>query len=80
MVNKVSAKYKTKNIKTDCKAIFLATINQMNAKMISSRNLKLMATSVKITRASGSLVCPFRKTINVIMEITENDDDKTGIS
>ena len=29
--NKVSAKYKTKNIKTDAKEVFLATINQTRA-------------------------------------------------
>jgi hypothetical protein len=44
MENKVSAKYKTKNIKTEGKEIFLATINQRSANMISSRNLRLSAT------------------------------------
>jgi hypothetical protein len=37
----VSVKYKTKNIKTDGKEVFLATINQIKANTISSRNLRL---------------------------------------
>jgi hypothetical protein len=55
-VNKVSAKYKTKNIKTECKEVFLATANQMNAKMISSRNLRPIATRLYNIWLSGLLV------------------------
>jgi len=44
--NKVSVKYITKNIKTDVKEVFLATINQTSAIIISSRNLRLMDTRV----------------------------------
>jgi hypothetical protein len=42
----VSVKYITKNIKTDVKEVFLATINQTSAIIISSRNLRLMDTRV----------------------------------
>jgi hypothetical protein len=52
----VSAKYKTKNIKTECKEVFLATANQMNAKMISSRNLRPIATRLYNIWLSGLLV------------------------
>jgi hypothetical protein len=44
--NKVSVKYKTKNIKTDGKEVFLATINQTSARNISRRNLRPMATKL----------------------------------
>jgi hypothetical protein len=42
--NKVSDKYKTKNNKTDGKDVFLATINQTRANIISSRNFRLRET------------------------------------
>jgi hypothetical protein len=54
-VNKVSVKYKTKNIKTEGKEVFLATINQMRVNTSSSRNLRLIATSMYKVWLSGSL-------------------------
>jgi hypothetical protein len=45
--NKVSDKYKIKNINMDGIEVFLATINQISANMISSRNFRLIATRVK---------------------------------
>jgi hypothetical protein len=42
----VSVKYKTKNIKTDGKEVFLATINQTSARNISRRNLRPIATKL----------------------------------
>jgi hypothetical protein len=44
--NKVSVKYKTKNIKTEGKEVFLVTINQTSARNISSRNFNPMATKL----------------------------------
>jgi hypothetical protein len=44
--NKVNAKYKTKNIKTDGKEVFLATINQTRANTISNRNFNPNETRV----------------------------------
>jgi hypothetical protein len=44
--NKVSVKYKTKNIKTDGKEVFLAKINQTNAKINSKRNLRPTETKL----------------------------------
>jgi hypothetical protein len=41
---KVSVKYITKKLKSDCNEFFLATINQIRANPISSRNLRLIAT------------------------------------
>jgi hypothetical protein len=52
--NKVRHKYKTKNIKTDAKEVFLATINQTRANTISSRNLRLTATKIYKVWLSGS--------------------------
>jgi hypothetical protein len=51
----VSDKYKTKNVKTDCKEVFLATINHMSVNTISSRNLRLIATRIYKVWLSGSL-------------------------
>jgi hypothetical protein len=50
----VRHKYKTKNIKTDAKEVFLATINQTSANTISSRNLRLTATRIYKVWLSGS--------------------------
>jgi hypothetical protein len=41
--NEVSAKYKTKNIKTEGSVVFLITINQIRANASSRRNLMLIA-------------------------------------
>jgi hypothetical protein len=78
--NKVSVKYKTKNIKTDGKVVFLAKINQTRANNNSSRNLRPIETNVNKVWLSGSLVCPFKKITRVIMAITEKRADSTGIS
>jgi hypothetical protein len=42
--NEVSVKYKTKNIKTDGKDVFLATINQTRANIISRRSFSVTET------------------------------------
>jgi hypothetical protein len=52
--NKERDKYKIKNIKTDCKEVFLATINQKSANAISRRNLRLTATRICRVWLSGS--------------------------
>jgi hypothetical protein len=80
IVNKVSVKYKTKNIKTDVKEVFLATINQRSANTSSIRNFRLNATILCRVWLSGSLDCPLKKMIRVIIEITEKTGDKTKIS
>ncbi len=78
--NKVSAKYKTKNIKTDGKDVFLATINHRSAKTISRRNFTLSATKLYNVWLSGSLVCPFKKIRIVIKAIIEKTVDRTTAS
>jgi hypothetical protein len=77
MVNKVSAKYKTKNINTDCKEVFLATKNQKRANTISSRNFKPIDTRLYKVWLSGSLVRPLKKMINVIIAIIEKEGNRT---
>jgi hypothetical protein len=54
--NKESAKYKTKNNNTDIKEVFLATINQIRANTISSRNFRLMETRLYRVWLPGSFV------------------------
>jgi hypothetical protein len=76
----VSAKYKTKNIKTDCKEVFLATKNQISAITISNRNFRLTATRLYKVWLSGSLVCPFKKMKIVINAIIEKAVAKIPIS
>jgi hypothetical protein len=78
--NKVSVKYKTKNIKTEGKEVFLAKINQTRANMISSRNLRPNETKVNSVWFSGSLVCPFKKITSVTRDITEKQNESKGIS
>ena len=80
IVYKVSAKYKTKNIKTDCKEVFLARINQRRANTISRRNFRLTATRVYRVCLSGSLVWPFKKMKRVINAITEKEEAKITMS
>jgi hypothetical protein len=80
MENKVSAKYKTKNIKTDGKEVFLATINQRRANTISSRNFTLTATRLYKVWLSGSFVCPFKKIRIVINVIIEKTVERTAAS
>ena len=70
--NKVNAKYKTKNIKTDGKEVFLATINQIRAKTISSRNFNPNETRLCSVRVSGTLLGPLKKKTRVIIAIIEN--------
>jgi hypothetical protein len=76
----VSVKYKTKNIKTDVKEVFLATINQRSANMSSIRNFRLNATRLCRVWLSGSLACPFKKIRIVTSEITEKTGDNIKIS
>jgi hypothetical protein len=76
----VSAKYKTKNIKTDCKEVFLARINQRSANTISRRNFRLTATRVYRVCLSGSFVWPFKKMKRVINATTEKEEAKITIS
>ena len=73
-------KYKTKNIKTDAKEVFLATINQTSANTISSRNLRLTATRIYKVWLSGSLASPLKKMKSVIIAIAEKEGDKTKAS
>ena len=75
-VNKLSDKYKTKNIKTEGKDVFLTTINHISANTISSRNLRLTDTRIYRVWLSGSLVRPLKKMLRVINDIAE----KTVIS
>jgi hypothetical protein len=72
----VSAKYKTKNIKTDCKEVFLARINQRRANTISRRNFRLTATRVY----RFCLVWPFKKMKRVINATTEKEEAKITMS
>jgi hypothetical protein len=76
----VSAKYKTKNIKTDVKEVFLATINQRSANTSSIINFRLIATRLCRVWLSGSLACPFKKIRIVTSEITEKTGDNIKIS
>jgi hypothetical protein len=76
----VSVKYKTKNIKTDVKEVFLATINQRSANTSSIRNFRLNATRLCRVWLSDSFACPLKKMIRVIIEITEKTGDKIKIS
>jgi glutathionyl-hydroquinone reductase len=78
--NKVSVKYKTKNIKTEGNEVFLATKNQRRANIISSRNFTLIATRLYRVWLSGSLFCPFKKMRIVITAIIEKADDKIKVS
>jgi hypothetical protein len=78
--NNVSVKYKTKNIKTACKEVFLATINHKSANTISSRNLSPRDTRLNKVWLSGSFVCPLRKIRIVIRAITEKEADNARIS
>jgi len=80
IVNKVSVKYKTKNIKTDGKEVFLATINHRSANTISSRNFNPIATILYKAWLSGSFACPFKKIMIVINEIIEKERDKIAAS
>jgi hypothetical protein len=76
----VSVKYKTKNIKTDGKDVFLATINQTRASTSSSRNFRLTDIRLCIVWLLGSLVCPLKKMIRVVSAIIEKNGDKMAIS
>lgn len=76
----MSVKYKTKNIKTDGKEVFLVKINQTRANTNSNKNFKLTATRLNKVWLSGSLVCPFKNIISVIIVITEKTDERTGTS
>src|SRR5665647_2654564 len=74
--NKVRHKYKTKNIKTDSKEVFLATINHTSANTISSRNLRLTATRIYKVWLSGFFDLPLKKMRRVIHATTVKKRDK----
>jgi hypothetical protein len=76
----VSDKYKTKNIKTEGKDVFLTTINHMRANIISSKNFRLTATRTYKVWLSGSLFRPLKKIRRVINEIAENTVASIAIS
>jgi len=80
VTNLITHKYKTKNIKTDCEEVFLATINQRSADTISSRNFNPIATILYKGWLSGSFACPFKKIVIVINEIIEKERDKIAAS
>jgi len=80
IVNKVSVKYKTKNIKTEDKAVFLTTINHIRANTISSRNFRLTATRIYSVWLSASFDCPLKKIRRVINEIPEKTVDRIKAS
>jgi len=76
----VSVKYKTKNIKTEDKEVFLTTINHIRANINSSRNFKLMATRICKVWLSASLASPLKKIISVINAIMEKTVNEMTIS
>jgi len=78
--NKVSVKYKTKNIKTDGSAVFLITINHIRANISSIRNFRLTATNIYKVWLSASLVSPMKKMIREIIDISEKTGNKTNTS
>jgi hypothetical protein len=80
IVNKVSAKYITKNTITPVMELFLRIINQKSPMIISNRNLRLKATSVCIVWDSGSRVCPLRKIKIVRADMDANRIDSMAIS
>jgi endo-beta-N-acetylglucosaminidase D len=55
------AKYSTKNNISEGTLFFLATKNQMRAKIISRSILTLIATSRYMTLSDGSFFCPRKK-------------------
>lgn len=69
--NKLNAKYKTKNIKTDPEDVFFAIMNQTRTKPNSSRNLRLKETNVCMVWLRGSLDSPLRKMITDIRVMNE---------
>ena len=79
-VNKVSVKYITKNRKTDVREFFLEIKNQRSASIISSKNLRLMATRVCIALESGSRLSPLKNIVSVIAEIREKEAVRIMIS
>jgi hypothetical protein len=80
IVNKVSVKYITKNIKTDVREVFLEIKNHTRASIISSRNLRLTETSVCIVCESDSRSRPLKNIIRVIAEIAEKDNERIRTS
>lgn len=80
MENKESVKYKTKKINMCWNVFFLKTKNQISAKIMSSRNLRVIATRLCIVWLSGSLVWPRRNMNTVISAINEKTNDKIAIS
>ena len=78
--NKERHKYKTKKINMNWKEFFLRATNQISAKIISSRNFRVMATRLWNVWLSGSLLCPFKNIRIVINAMNEKTTDKIAIS
>jgi hypothetical protein len=80
--NKLNAKYKTKNIKTDPDEVFFAIMNQRIVKSNSSRNLRLKEKKVCIVWLLGSRDSPLWKiiidtrVINVKTRVSNMKSDK----
>jgi len=69
--NKVSDKYKTKNIIKDDNKAFLTSKNQTRANTNSSRNLRLTETRVCTTWPEEFFDCPLKKIMREIEIITK---------
>jgi hypothetical protein len=76
----VSVKYITKNTKTDVSEFFLEIKNHRSASIISSKNLRLIATRVCIARESGSRFLPLKNMVSVIAAIREKEAVRIMIS
>ena len=78
--NKVNAKYKTKNNKTEGRPVFFASINQTRANTISDRSLVLTATRLYNVWFMDSFFCPLKKIISVTRDINAKTKDKMARS
>jgi hypothetical protein len=63
--NKVNVKYKTKNNITDDNPVFLEIKNQMNTRISSTRNFKVIETRLCKVWLAGSFPCPRKKINNI---------------
>ena len=77
--NKVKAKYKTKNNKTDDNPVFLATKNHTKAVISSRRNLSVTDTRLCKPWLAGSFPCPLKKITMVTPEITVKIPDRRAV-
>jgi len=76
---KVSVKYITKKLKSDGNEFFLATINQIRANPISSRNLRLNATRLCKVCFCGFPDWPFINMPKVTIAITEKSNERMAM-